>query len=114
MQPGEVYWVEYPLADGHEQTGRRPSIILQDDTFALASPLVLAIPLTSSSGIARRFPGVVLVPADAHNGLTVDSHAMVFQLRATDRRRFQSKLGDVSTLGLTQIYRALDLITGHP
>ncbi len=113
VQPDEVYWVQYPLANGHEQAGRRPSIILQDDTFALANPLVLAIPLTTSAGITR-YPGVVFVPADAQNGLTVDSYAMVFQLRATDRRRFQNKLGDVSASVLAELYRTLDLLTGHP
>lgn len=101
------------LADGHEQAGRRPSIILQDDGFALASPLVLAIPLTTSAGVMR-YPGVVLVAADPQNGLTVDSYAMVFQLRATDRRRFQAKLGDVSVAVLAQLYRTLGLLTGNP
>src|ERR1700722_15870255 len=96
VRPGEVCWVEYPLADGHEQTGRRPSNIMQDDTFAQASPLVLVIPLTSSAGVVR-FPGVVFVAADAQNGLNVDSHALVFQMREMDRRRLRSKLGDVST-----------------
>jgi mRNA interferase MazF len=61
-----------------------------------------------------RFPGVVIVPADAQNGLTSDSYAMVFQLRATDRRRFLSKLGEVSAAVLTQLYEALDKLTEHP
>ena len=105
--------VQYPLANGHEQSGRRPSVILQDDGTAIASPLVLAIPLTSSAGVTR-FPGVVLVPADTQNGLAVNSYAMVFQLRATDRQRFQNKFGVVTPTVLAQLYQALDLITGHP
>ena len=113
MKPGDVYWVTYPEANGHEQTGRRPSIILQDDSFASGSPLVLAIPLTTATGVTR-YPGVVLVPADPQNGLAADSYAMVFQLRATDRRRFQSKIGEVNAVVLAQIYQALDLLTGHP
>lgn len=39
---------------------------------------------------------------------------MVFQLRATDRRRFRKKVGIVSAAILSQIYDALDLLTGHP
>lgn len=113
MRPGEVYWVEYPEANGHEQAGRRPSIVLQDDAFAAKSPLVLAIPLTTTAGVTR-YPGAVLVLADATNGLAADSYAMVFQLRATDRRRFQAKLGDVSPAVLAEIYKALDALTGHP
>lgn len=99
--------------NGHEQAGRRPSVILQDDGFAARSPLVLAIPLTTSTGV-KRYPGVILILADAQNGLSADSCAMVFQLRATDRRRFGTKLGEVSSAVLAQIYEALDKLTGHP
>jgi mRNA-degrading endonuclease toxin of MazEF toxin-antitoxin module len=56
----------------------------------------------------------VFVPADLLNGLTVDSYALVFQIRATDRNRFQTKLGDVSASILAQLFRALDLLSGHP
>jgi mRNA interferase MazF len=113
VQPGEVVWVEYPKANGHEQAGRRPSVVLQDDSFASGSPLVLVIPLTTSAGVMR-FPGVVAVPADVGNGLTADSYALVFQIRATDRRRIGAKLGEVSAEILTQLYEALDKLTGHP
>ena len=113
MLPGEVVWVEYPKVNGHEQAGRRPSIVLQDDSIASGSPLVLVIPLTSSASVAR-FPGVIAVPADAGNGLTADSYALVFQLRAIDRRRIGAKLGDVSSAILAQLYEALDKLTGHP
>jgi mRNA interferase MazF len=111
VKPGEVYLVRYPDSNGHEQAGRRPSIVLQDDSFAAKSPFVLALPLTTTA--VTRFPGVVFVPADAQNGLSSDSYAMVFQLRATDRRRFLSKLGEVSTAVLGQIYQALDKLTEH-
>jgi len=113
VKPGDVVWVEYPKANGHEQAGRRPSIVLQDDTFASGSPLVLVIPLTTSAGVMR-FPGVVAVLADVSNGLTADSYALVFQLRAIDRRRVGTKLGEVSPAILAQLYEALDNLTGHP
>jgi mRNA-degrading endonuclease toxin of MazEF toxin-antitoxin module len=108
-----VYWVDYPRANGHEQAGRRPSVVLQDDSFAWKSPLVFSIPLTTQTG-ATRYPSVVFVPADARNGLTADSYALVFQLRATDRQRFLGKLGDVSPAILAELYKALDALTGHP
>jgi mRNA interferase MazF len=113
VQPGELYWVLYPDTDGREQAGRRPSLVLQDDGYAQKSPLVLAIPLTTTAGVTR-YPGVVFVAADARNGLSADSYAMVFQLRATDRRRFLSRIGEVSAAVLAEIYQALDKLTGHP
>lgn len=113
MQPGEVYWVDFPQRGGHEQAGRRPSIVLRDDSFAAKSPMVLVVPLTTRAGVTR-YPGVVFVPADATNGLTADSYALVFQFGATDRQRVGSKLGDVSPSILAEIYQALDALTGHP
>jgi mRNA interferase MazF len=112
VHPGEIYWIEFPPGGGHEQAGRRPSVVLQDDAVAARSPLVLAIPLTTSAGVTR-YPAVVHVPADPRNGLSADSYAMVFQLRATDRRRFRDKLGDVSPAVLAEIYEALDRLTGQ-
>jgi mRNA interferase MazF len=113
VQPGEVYWVDFPKRNGHEQAGRRPSIVLQDDSFAGRSPMVFVVPLTTRSGVTR-YPGVVRVPADAMNGLTADSFALVFQLGATDRQRVGTKLGEVSPAILAEIYEALDKLTGHP
>lgn len=113
MQPGEVYWVAFPQRNGHEQAGLRPAIVLQDDSVAARSPMVLVVPLTSRAGVTR-YPGVVFVTADATNGLTTDSYALVFQFGATDRSRFGDKLGDVSPSVLADIYTALDQLTGHP
>ncbi|MDY3556482.1 type II toxin-antitoxin system PemK/MazF family toxin [Gemmata sp. JC717] len=109
MQPGEVYWVDFPQRGGREQAGRRPSIVLQDDTAAARSPMVFVIPLTTRPAVTR-YPGVVPVPVDVTNGLTADSYALVFQFGATDRQR----VGDVSAAILAEIYKALDALTGHP
>ena len=114
MQPGDLYWIDYPPANGREQSGRRPGIVLQDDTAAGTSPLVLTIPLTTTAGLGGYLPAVADVPADAQNGLSADSYALLFQLRATDRRRFRGRIGTVSAAVLAQVYQALDLLTGHP
>lgn len=114
MQPGDVYWIDYPKANGREQAGQRPGLVLQDDTIGVGSPLVLTIPLTTTPGLGSRFPGVVFIAADAQNGLPADSYALVFQLRATDRRRIGRRYGSVSVAVLAQVYEALDRLTGHP
>jgi mRNA-degrading endonuclease toxin of MazEF toxin-antitoxin module len=75
--------------------------------------MVLVVPLTTRAAVTR-YPGVVFVPADAANGLSADSYALVFQFGATDRQRFGAKLGEVSPAILAEIYEALDQLTGHP
>jgi mRNA-degrading endonuclease toxin of MazEF toxin-antitoxin module len=98
MMPGELYWVEYPKTDGHEQMGRRPSLILQNDRYAKASPLVVVIPLTTANTL--RFPSVVAVVADETNRLAANSFILVFQIRAIDRSRFSDYIGNVDTATL--------------
>lgn len=112
MAVGDIHWIEFPAANGHEQTGRRPAILLQDDEYAANSPLVLVVPLTGAPS-ASRFPGAVQVKAAPQNGLRQDSVALVFQLRAADRRRVREKIGSAGQEVLAALYDALDRLTGR-
>jgi mRNA-degrading endonuclease toxin of MazEF toxin-antitoxin module len=38
MKIGDIHWVELPDAGGREQSGRRPAVIMQDDSYAIALP----------------------------------------------------------------------------
>ena len=51
MTPGEIHWVDLPPADGREQSGRRPAIILLDDAYAGRLPVVLVVPITSAANL---------------------------------------------------------------
>ena len=102
MKPGDIYWVEIPGTNGHEQAGRRPAIIFQGSQLTSRLTTVQIIPLTSRLN-ARRFPATLVLEPDAVNHLPAKSVALIFQLRAIDRRRLQSKLGRLKARQLTQI-----------
>ena len=112
MTPGELYWVEFPPSNGHEQSGRRPAIILLDETFAGGLPVVFVAPVTGSLANAR-FPATVRVGPTQENGLYKDSVILVFHVRAIDRRRLGNRIGFVSPAVLTQVHDALDRLTGR-
>lgn len=112
MTPGELFWVEFPPANGHEQSGRRPAIVLQDETFAGGLPVVLVAPVTGAAASAR-FPASVRVRPTPENGLYKESVILVFQVRAMDRRRLGNRIGVVSPAVLAQVYDALDRLTGR-
>jgi mRNA interferase MazF len=112
MRPGDVVWVELPVVQGHEQMGSRPAIVLQDDTVASGSPLVVLIPLTTV-GRAIRFPGAVEIPPSPVNGLTLRSIALVHQIRALDRRRLRNTIGKLDDERLVAIVSALDSLLGR-
>ena len=114
MSPGDIHWVELPPTGGHEQTGRRPAIVLQDDDFAGGLPLVIVVPLTSATSTLR-FAGTLNLEPTAANGLRNASVALVFQVRAVDRRTVREKLGTVESASLAEIFSLLDRLMGrHP
>ena len=88
MQKGEIRLVEIPVGNGHEQTGIRPVIILSD----VEANIAIVIPFTSNLH-ALQYPHTVEVSPSESNGLKTDFVALVFQLRAIDKKRIKDKLG---------------------
>ena len=94
--------MELPSADGHEQAGTRPTIILAETEANIA----IIIPLTSNLQ-ALRFRNTIEVRPSKTNGLSALSVALIFQVRAIDKKRLQNKIGEVESLTLTKIDIAL-------
>ncbi len=90
MENGEIWLVEIPAAGGHEQSGMRPAIILSE----VEAGIVIIIPFTSNIQ-ALRFPHTIEVNPSAANGLKSKSIALVFQLRAIDKKRIKNKIGKI-------------------
>ena len=107
MSVGDIHWVRLPAANGHQQGGRRPAIILQDDRYAGGLPVVLVVPLTTARA-AMRFSGTTLIQPTPENGLRQASVALVFQLRAVDRQRVEDRVGAVSPQALAEVFAELD------
>ncbi len=112
MTVGDVHWVELPPSTGHEQTGRRPAVIIQDDAYAGKLPVVLTVPLTTATSTLH-FPGTPLVQPSDENGLQYPSVALVFQTRAVNRRRIGDRVGTLSAGVLVEIFAALDKLLGR-
>jgi mRNA interferase MazF len=88
MNKSEVWNVEIPATNGHEQTGLRPAVVLAQ----AEAGIVIIVPFTSNLQ-ALKYPHTVEVSCSKVNGLSVDSVALVFQLRAIDGKRLKSKIG---------------------
>jgi len=106
MKLGDIYLVDLPQIGGHEQMGKRPAIILQEDEYNL--PTVLIVPLTTKMK-ALDFAGTILIKPDDRNHLDRESVALAFQLRAIDRKRLSKKIGK---LRVDQITKLQSLIKG--
>ncbi|MCX9011782.1 MAG: type II toxin-antitoxin system PemK/MazF family toxin [Candidatus Methanoperedens sp.] len=74
-------------------------------------PTVLIVPLTSKLGAAG-FPFTFTIKPDQSNNLEVDSVALVFQLRAIDKRRLKNKIGRIGQAKLKLLKQNLKEIMG--
>jgi mRNA interferase MazF len=86
--------------------------LVQAAPFIASLPTVLIVPFTSTLAAAR-FAGTLVVQPEGQNGLTVPSVALVFQLRAVDKRDCIQRLGILHIQTLEQILVLLDQLTGR-
>ena len=112
MKRGDVYYARLDPAEGSEQAGTRPVVIVSHDTINEYSSVILTVPCTTYRG-QRVFRTQVLLRA-RDGGLEVDSVAMAEQARAIDKLRLTNLRGTVSAGALRQLERALLIAFGLP
>jgi mRNA interferase MazF len=101
MKKGEIWLVELPTTNGHEQEGYRPAMVLAEAEANIA----IIVPFTSNLQ-ALRFPDAIEVKPSNGNGLSAISVALIFQVRAIDKKRLKTKIGELET----QLIKNLDAI----
>jgi mRNA interferase MazF len=100
MARGDVFLVALPESDKREEQGNRPAIAVQTDVAT--SPMLMVVPITSSLSVLR-FAFTVQIEPSEQNGLILTSVAMVFQMRAIDRKRIIRKIGELESQYLAQV-----------
>ena len=88
---GEVWLADLNPVRGSEQAGRRPVILLQNDSILRFTTTVLCVPLTTNLRRAQ-LPSCVAI-SKGDGGLTANSVALAHQLRVLDKDRLTRKLG---------------------
>lgn len=106
---GDVWLVDLDPVEGREQAGRRPALVLSDDTFnASPAELVTVLPITSK---ARRIrTRVQLEPPDG--GLNVMSFVICEQVRTISTRRLGRCLGSVAPSTMFRVEQIVRVMLG--
>jgi mRNA interferase MazF len=100
MRRGQVWWGDLGEARGSAPAGRRPLVIVSDDTFNQSRiATVTVVPVTTNLRWAKA-PGNVFLPRGA-GGLREDSVANVTQVATVDRVDLGEQLGKLEA-GLVQ------------
>ena len=104
VKRGDIYYADLNPVVGSEQGNMRPVIIVQNDTGNAHSPTTQIIPLTAQTQKGR-LP--THVPISKTHGLTVDSIALIEQLRTIDKSRLGSYIGSIGAKEQSAIDKAL-------
>ena len=103
---GEVYWIDYGGPVGHEQGGRRPSLILSPAAYNARSSILVTCPISRTD---RRWPFQVAISPVGH----ITGFALVDQLRAVDPRARHLRLaGRVSDATMQAVRLLLASLLG--
>lgn len=84
---GDVVWLTFAPQAGHEQSGRRPAVVLSPAAYNSKVGLALLCPITSQ---AKGYPFEVAVP----DGLRVSGVVLSDQIKSFDWRTREAKFAD--------------------
>jgi len=107
---GELYWANLNPVKGHEQGGRRPVLIIQNDIGNQYSPITIVAPLTTSFE-KRAYPIEVRVLPGA-NGLSSESSILLNQIKAIDKDRLEERIGVLDRDLMGRVDMAIKLSLG--
>jgi mRNA interferase MazF len=101
---GEVWLVDFGDPVGHEQSGRRPAVVVSADPLnASRAGIVIVVPTTTTH---RGLPSHVEIEP-RRSGLDELSYAKCEDVKSVSVRRLVARLGSVPDIDLFEIGRAL-------
>jgi mRNA interferase MazF len=103
---GDIIWANLNPTQGHEQSGKRPVLILSHDVFNEKSGTVIAVALTSQPQKAG-FPLTLELKGKKH---AKPSWVKISQIRTLSVLRLGEKIGQVSPRELEQVIEGLNEI----
>ena len=99
---GDFIALTFDPQSGHEQMGRRPSLVVSHDLFNKSTGLCIACPITNTR---RDFPFHVPIPADQD----ITGVIMVEQVKSIDYRSRKAKhIGKAPEAVLHEVLSVLD------
>jgi mRNA interferase MazF len=109
IKRGDIFWVNWNPSRGSEQSGRRPALVIQNDTGNRTSPTVIVAACTTSLG--KSYPFLISITAD-ESGLPKDSVINVSHIMTIDKNRLEDKCGRLNREKMDKVDMALKMSLG--
>ena len=107
---GQIYYARLDPVVGHEQGGRRPVLIIQNDIGNHFAPTVIVAALTTTLP-KKLYPTEVGVPTGA-GGLSRKSAIRLDQIHTLDKRWLEQYVGQLEETTIRQVDRAIEISLG--
>ena len=109
IKRGKIYWLNWSKARGSEQSGRRPALIIQNDTGNRLSPTVIVAAFTTAAGKLYPF----LVPVSMKESrLPKDSAINLSHIMTIDKARLEDRCGELSQDKMAEVDKAIKVSLG--
>ena len=108
LRRGDIWLVNFNPAQGSEQRGIRPALIIQNDVGNEVSPVTIVAAISS---VTKTYPiNVEIKPSES--GLEKDSVVKLNQIRTIDKKRLIKRLGRLDSSKMKAVNSALMLSLG--
>src|SRR2546423_4666789 len=87
IERGEIYFLDLNPAQGREQAGNRPVLVLSRNAINRLPLVITVVVGTKGANITRDYPTNVRVSPE-NSGLSMETVFLCFQLRSLDAKRF--------------------------
>ena len=104
---GEIWWVDLKTSRGHEQSGKRPGLVISDDIFnAGPADLVVVLPLTTRD---KKIPLHEKIDPP-EGGLTEVSYIKCEDIRSVSKQRLSIRIGKVEDRTLKAVQEKVKIL----
>jgi len=94
VKQGDIIWLDFDPQTGHEQKGRRPALVVSNDSFGKLTgyKIIIVCPITNTQKV---FPThVKLKDTNKVTGVVMCEQAKVLDIQSRDYKKFD-ELSDV-------------------
>ncbi len=94
---GDIYLVDLTSAEGSEQKGIRPAVVVQNEAGNQHSPTTIVCPLTSQ---IKNMSATHVALSPKECGVAKDSIVLCEQVRVIDKAKIKKKLGEINNMNI--------------
>ena len=113
IRKGSIYWVDFSPGKGSEPIGRRPGLVIQNDTLndsKLNTVIMLAITSNMKFG---ELPGNVILRKGEAN-MPKSCVINVTQIKSVDKKSIKQKIGTLPKKKMDEVQNGLKLVLNNP